>query len=196
MSAGAAQCQAPDEFYEALYALTKCPDGQTQLSALSDVFQTARSALSTSTESSVRQHEVRLRLLFEVLVQPYSAPLHRPLLAALRPLVASEALRQASAVAITQCINEQQRQWQCRTHQETPMTCIPLSAAWTSITSCISVSKIPVHTTCVALHLLSEQMHCVLEQARNVAAPMQGGLAHDLKVCIHAAVVLELCIVR
>lgn len=194
MSAGAAQCQAPDEFYEALYALTKCPDGQTQLKALSDVCQTARSDLSTSTEPSVRQHEVRL--LFEVLMQPYSASLHRPLLAALRPLIASEALRQASAVAITQCINEQQRQWRFRTHQETPMTCIPLSAAWTNITSCISVSKIPVHTTCVALHLLSEQMHCVLEQAQNVAAPMQGGLAHDLKVCIHAAVVLELCIVR
>lgn len=190
VSSGAARCPASDGFYVALYALTKCRDGQSQLLLLSEVCQGAQAALSNSTESTVQCRQVRLRLLFEMLLQPYSAHLHRPLLATLRPLVASETLRQASAAAISQCISAQQQQWQSAPRQEMPVTCLPLAAAWTSMTSFISASEAPIDVTCAGLHLLSEQMHCALEQANSAVAPIQASVGHELKVRINAKVLL------
>lgn len=164
-----------------LHALAKQPDARSQLQVLSDVCQGARAALNSSSDPSLQRNEVCLRLLFEILFQPYSAHLHRPLVATLRPLVAAETLKQASAAAISQCMSEQQRQWQTR-HESSTLARIPLAAAWTSTTSC--AVQIPIQSTCLCLQLLAEQIHCVLEQSQNAAAPMQAELAHDLKVRI------------
>lgn len=162
-----------------LRALTNCQDARSQLQALSEVCKAVHTALHVPSGAGMQGSEARLLLLVEIFFQPYSAHLHRPLVATLRPLISSEPLRQAAAAAISHCISDQQQQW-ARRGARGAVACIPLAAAWTSITAC--AADIHISSRCCALQLLTEQIGSVLEQSQSVAAPMQAHLAHDLKV--------------